>query len=186
MADYYLGCVGLAPGQKPAIAVPRDTQMLATSYLKNHGIEGRDLLVIHPGSGSPQKNWPLDLFYEIATHWTGMGGEVTFLLGPAEDGLPTGLERWPALRHLPLSTLAAVLSKAAAFVGNDSGVTHLAAAVGATTFALFRGSDPAVWAPRGERVMVFAKGRVSGEVTAAAWDCHSLADFLLAKVTAAR
>ena len=51
-------------------------------------------------------------------------------------------------------TLAAILAQAGVYVGNDSGVTHLAAATGAPTLALFGPTDPAVWAPIGERVRV--------------------------------
>jgi ADP-heptose:LPS heptosyltransferase len=54
--------------------------------------------------------------------------------------------------HLPLRVLGALLARAALYVGNDSGVTHLAAAWGAPTLALFGPTDPAQWAPLGPRV----------------------------------
>jgi len=55
-------------------------------------------------------------------------------------------------KELPLPTLAAVLEAAGLFIGNDSGVTHIAAAVGIPTVAIFGPTDPTVWAPRGKRV----------------------------------
>jgi ADP-heptose:LPS heptosyltransferase len=67
--------------------------------------------------------------------------------------------------------LAALLARAGAYVGNDSGVTHLAAASGAPTIALFGPTDPRVWAPLGPRVEVIRgatmEGIAAGEVAAA-------------------
>jgi ADP-heptose:LPS heptosyltransferase len=57
-------------------------------------------------------------------------------------------------RGLKLVELAAVLERCALFLGNDSGVTHLAAAVGAPVVAVFGQASPAIWEPRGERVHV--------------------------------
>ncbi|MGA2378747.1 MAG: glycosyltransferase family 9 protein [Spirochaetia bacterium] len=61
-------------------------------------------------------------------------------------------------RSLPLPTLAGRLARCRLYVGNDSGVTHLAAAAGCPTVALFGESDPRVWAPRGTRVKVLMSG----------------------------
>jgi ADP-heptose:LPS heptosyltransferase len=61
---------------------------------------------------------------------------------------------------LPLPVLAARLSRCGLYVGNDSGVTHLAAAVGCPTVALFGESDRRVWAPRGPRVKVIGSSNV--------------------------
>ncbi len=57
-------------------------------------------------------------------------------------------------RALPLRVLGALLSRAGVFVGNDSGVSHLAAATGAPTLALFGPTDPGLWSPLGQRVRV--------------------------------
>jgi lipopolysaccharide heptosyltransferase III len=70
--------------------------------------------------------------------------------------------------------LGALLSRAGLFVGNDSGVTHLAAAAGAPTVALFGPTDPAQWAPVGPAVVV---------VRAAAIDALSVADVAAAATT---
>ena len=48
--------------------------------------------------------------------------------------------------------LGAALARAGLFLGNDAGVSHLAAATGAPTLALFGPTDPALWAPVGPRV----------------------------------
>ena len=112
-------------------------------------------LAIHPGSGSPAKNWPATRFAELVRS----RGDARWLLvrGPADDAAASLLERAPGAwvaRDLPLRVLAALLARAGAFVGNDSGVTHLAAASGAPTIALFGPTDPRLWAPVGPHVEV--------------------------------
>jgi len=64
-----------------------------------------------------------------------------------------------ALQCLDLPLLAAVLSQCSLFIGNDSGITHLAAALGVPTIALFGPTDPYVWGPRGTKVYI-ARGEL--------------------------
>lgn len=117
----------------------------------------RGFIAVHPGSGSPAKNWPAARFAELvrsvdAARWL-------LVRGPADDAASAVLERVPGAcvaRDLPLRVLAALLARAGAYVGNDSGVTHLAAASGAPTIALFGPTDPRIWAPVGPRVAVIA------------------------------
>lgn len=116
-------------------------------------------LAIHPGSGSPAKNWPAARFAELVRS----RGAARWLLvrGPADDGVAALLETVPGARvarDLPLRVLAALLARAGAYVGNDSGVTHLAAASGAPTIALFGATDPRLWAPVGPHVEVVSGG----------------------------
>jgi ADP-heptose:LPS heptosyltransferase len=59
----------------------------------------------------------------------------------------------PTVRDLSVAGLAAFLSRCALYVGNDSGVTHLAGALGVATVALFGPTEPALWAPLGPRVV---------------------------------
>jgi heptosyltransferase-3 len=104
--------------------------------------------VIHPFSGSPKKNWPLENFRTLArklerilpVHWCA---------GPEDPPLKG------AVRIDDLYELACWLGRARLYIGNDSGITHLAAAVGTPVLALFGpASVPEVWAPRGENVRV--------------------------------
>jgi heptosyltransferase-3 len=104
----------------------------------------RDAVVIHPFSGSKSKNWPLDRFREMAEH---MPCAVEWVTGPEQQ-----LEG--ALRFDSLRDLASHIAGARLYIGNDSGITHLAAAVGVPTLALFGPTDPDIWAPRGENVTV--------------------------------
>ncbi len=120
-------------------------------------IEPLDVAALHPGSGSAKKNWPRERFFELAEGLIERGVKIAWILGPAETGMevPPRGERW---NTLPLPVLAARLARCRLYVGNDSGVTHLAAATGCPTVALFGESDPLVWAPRGERVRVVSSG----------------------------
>lgn len=120
-------------------------------------------IVLHPGSGSPKKNWPIDRFLAVAAALS-EHGPIRWVLGPVEEesGVATTLARAFAdaqlWRSLPLPELACRLAGSRLFVGNDSGVAHLAAAVGCPVVVLFGASDPAVWAPRGARVTVAGDG----------------------------
>jgi heptosyltransferase-3 len=113
-------------------------------------------VAVHPGSGSAQKNWPAARFGELVEI---LAPDRPWLLveGPADETSAAVLRQQPrAIRAsgLELRTLGAVLAQAGLYVGNDSGVTHLAAACGAPTLALFGPTDPAVWSPPGPRVRV--------------------------------
>lgn len=107
-------------------------------------------LALHPGSGSPAKNWPAARFAEAARRLS-RGLPWLQVLGPAEEKAT----EWPGAlvaREWPLRLLGAALSRARVFIGNDSGVAHLAAASGAPTLTLFGPTDPALWAPVGRSV----------------------------------
>jgi ADP-heptose:LPS heptosyltransferase len=107
-------------------------------------------LAVHPGSGSAAKNWPAERFAETARRLSG-GRSLLLVLGPAEEKTA----EWPGAvvaREWPLRVLGAALSRAGLFLGNDSGVAHLAAASGAPTLTLFGPTDPALWAPVGSSV----------------------------------
>lgn len=117
---------------------------------------GPGFLSVHMGSGSPSKNWPADRFVELAEALAA-GRPWLHVSGPAEAGASAG-PRAPdgrvLARNLPLAQLAALLSRAGLHVGNDAGVSHLAAAVGTPTLALFGPTDPGAWAPVGPAVRV--------------------------------
>ncbi len=135
-----------------------DPALLETSHLARAPVSAARALWLHPGSGSARKNAPLDAFAGRARAWS---GPRVFLLGEADRALEPAVRA--AARELdaelwcepPLVDLAARLAReAAAFVGNDSGPTHLAAALGVPTEALFVATDPEVWRPLGSAVRV--------------------------------
>jgi len=113
--------------------------------------------VIHPGSGSPRKNAPLSFFRKAAEKAASEAGkQVLVLWGEAEQGHLaeiqknfSGLEKVGVLPEvLPLMDLAAVLRQSRGYLGNDSGVTHLASACGIRTFAVFQETDSRIWGPQ--------------------------------------
>lgn len=103
-----------------------------------------DFAVIHPFSGSSRKNWPMERYGRLAA---GLNMPVRWCAGPAEN-----LEN--AVHIDDLYELACWLSTARLYIGNDSGISHLAASVGVPVVAIFGPTDPAAWAPRGDRVRV--------------------------------
>ena len=111
-------------------------------------------IAIHPGSGSPRKNWPSSRFAELLRRLA--PGEPWLLIeGPADADAAAPLRRLGGAvvhRDLPPRILAALLGRAGVYVGNDSGISHLAAAVGIPTIALFGPTDPEVWSPVGPQV----------------------------------
>ncbi len=113
---------------------------------------GDGYVVLHPGSGSASKNWSVEGFAALGVAL----GRVALVVGPADgetgDALAARLSDAVRLEGLPLRLLGAVLAGASLYVGNDSGVSHLAAAYGVPTLALFGPTDPATWAPVGPRV----------------------------------
>jgi ADP-heptose:LPS heptosyltransferase len=123
------------------------------------------LVVLHPGAGARRKRWPGERFAEVGRRLVELGYALAITRGPADEeavaALQASLGRTPArvLDGLPLPELAAALARAQLFVGNDSGVTHLAAMVGAPTLAIFGPFDPAYWRPIGRRVAVVDAGQ---------------------------
>jgi len=142
-----------------------------------------NLIVIFPGSGSPGKNWPADKFAALASKLSlslSNRSNVAVILGPAEISLEpifrdSGV---PVLKQLDLPTVAAIARVASAFVGNDSGVSHLAAAAGASGVVIFGPTDPARWGPvapdaRGQIVILRRNpiASIEADEVAAALDC---------------
>jgi len=106
-----------------------------------------NFIVIHPFSGSPRKNWPLERYRELAAQLAAVA-PVQWCRGKEDPPLPGAVE------IDDLYELACWLARAELYVGNDSGVTHLAAAAGTPVLAMFGPTDPAVWAPRGPEVRI--------------------------------
>lgn len=114
-------------------------------------------IVIHPFASSAAKRWPLENFRAVAA---GIGCPVQWLAGPEE-----AFEE--AHRVEDLYDLACWLSGARMYLGNDSGISHLAAAVGVPTIAIFLTTDPQIWAPRGDHVRILERPSVQEVILAA-------------------
>jgi ADP-heptose:LPS heptosyltransferase len=125
-------------------------------------------IVLHPGSGSKKKVWPVKRFLDLVRYLQGHSdSRIVIVLGPAESGEAQkafeGIE-WdmgptaPILaKGLSLLELASVMEGCRVFIGNDSGITHMAAALGLPTIAIFGPSDHKIWSPRGEKVVAVRK-----------------------------
>jgi heptosyltransferase-3 len=122
------------------------------------------IVAIHPGSGSKQKNWPLENWIALFSKSgdISIGGKCPSLVvisGEADKAQTEHLEReWKSrdvcfVKNLPLPQLAAVLERSI-FIGHDSGISHLAAASGANCILLFGPTNPDVWAPKNSNVRI--------------------------------
>jgi len=111
-----------------------------------------DFAIVHPFASNAVKRWPIEDFRAVAR---GIGIAVRWCAGPTEALPQEALEH--ATRIEDLYALACWISTARVYIGNDSGITHLAAAVGTPVVAIFLSSDPCIWAPRGLRVAVFER-----------------------------
>jgi heptosyltransferase III len=135
-------------------------RQFAHEFLRNLS---RPIVAIHPGSGSKEKNWPLEKWIELVSSKSGLSGangervSLVVVSGEADKAQIAQLEHaWKDrdvrfAKDLPLPHLAAVLEHTI-FVGHDSGISHLAAAADANCILLFGATDPSVWAPRNENV----------------------------------
>ncbi|MEW6356165.1 MAG: glycosyltransferase family 9 protein [Planctomycetota bacterium] len=128
----------------------------ADAFLAERRLDPAKTIAVHPGSGGRTKNWPADRFNEIIERiTTHTECQVLLTCGPADEEVVKATRGTFAIaNNFSLPILAAILSKCRAYLGNDSGITHIAAAVGTPTIAIFGPTDPDVWGPRGESVTI--------------------------------
>lgn len=163
-ADYYLSCLGEKdPGDNfPAISLSSVPLAWGERFWRQNGLEQRRVLALAPGSGAREKNWPVLFYHAVARWWEEkIGGKVVIILGPAEEERGELEHSWGegiVVRSLGLGSVAVLLTQCDLYLGNDSGVTHLAAALGIETVALFGPTDFLQWAPRGKSVTVITRG----------------------------
>ena len=148
-----------------AIDARAEDATVADALLDRAGLSARGFLLLHPGSGGATKNWPLERFLEVARRAeSALGLGALAVTGPADEAIARRLasgapeERVPRVDGPPIGVLVALLARARAYLGNDSGVSHLAAAAGARGVAVFGPSDPAVWAPDSPRIATLHAG----------------------------
>ena len=161
--DRFLEVINEAPSDDEGdvlLSVPEPLLHLGRASLEAAGLSiGQALIVIHPGSGSAHKCVAPELLASVVGALQNSGGTPVILEGPADRGPVERLLRSCVnppivLKGLDLLNLAGVLAQARLFVGQDSGVTHMAGLMGVRTVALFGPTDPARWAPRGAHVTV--------------------------------
>ncbi len=149
------------PPPDAIIAPARQDILEAHAFLHQNISTGERLILLHPGSGSQKKLWPpsgwLGLIARLSSE---KNLRLALLQGPSDAEIvhhlrsqletvtPLIMENWR------LGKLAALMPEASLYLGNDSGMTHLAAACGTPTIALFGPTDPRIWGPRGPRVKI--------------------------------
>lgn len=123
------------------------------------GDSRKRVIALHPGSGSETKNWPIENWKKLGEYLFSTDRTVLVVAGEADEARLRLLEMaWKDkpvrfARNLALPHLAA-LFEGTVFIGHDSGISHIAASVGARCILLFGPTDPTVWAPANENVMV--------------------------------
>jgi len=139
----------------PRLRLPRNWEILPNIET------GTIRLAVHPGSGSEQKNWPEHKWMEALDKLMAIPGLSLLLIGGEAEGdrLERVAPRLPSNRltiahQLPLVELARQISLCHAFLGHDSGISHLAAALGIPVLALWGHTSELVWRPLGSKVIL--------------------------------
>ena len=137
----------------PRLLLNDSDRKWAEGFWKGEGLcaENRqNVVVLHPGSGSRKKVWPVERFFRLGEYLNErFGFTILLVIGPAETGDVRKRCREMTSRgavlaeDLPLTRLASVIEGCGFFIGNDSGVSHLAAALGVGTVAVFGAYRPA-------------------------------------------
>ena len=132
------------------------------THAEPRDVEPGGPVVIHPGSGSSGKCWPIARYEAVMDRLLAAGRGVRPVLGEVETFTWSGgdLRRWESrygmVWNLRLTQLADLLREASLFIGNDSGPTHLSAQLGTPTLALFGPTRPHFWHPVGPRIRTLA------------------------------
>lgn len=148
--------------KKPKLTMSESIRGEADTFLEGHA--SKPLIAVHPGSGSPYKNWELGRWRDVLLRLHEANPERRFLVstGEAEEASVSKFlqslkdAKLPILQanRLPLPVLGAALAQCQLYLGHDSGISHLAAAVGAPSIVLFGPTEDAVWAPQHSHVRV--------------------------------
>jgi ADP-heptose:LPS heptosyltransferase len=157
-----------ASESSPKLYLNKSDREWAKKFWESKGVtleERSKVFILHPGSGSKKKVWPLDRFLSLARTLQGrLRSRMLVVLGPAEgpDVRKAFEEAGPSApvlaKGLTLLQLASVMEGCRFFVGNDSGISHMAAALRLPTLGIFGPTDQRVWSPRGEETFVVCRG----------------------------
>lgn len=149
------------PGELPDLPVNDSDTAETGAFLQN---SRKPQIVIHPGSGSRKKCWDPQKFARvISTIEKDWLGTVWLIIGEADEWLLPELSAHlkelseKIVRQQPLNQVAVLLKQCSAYLGNDSGISHLAGVLGVPTLVLFGATDPNIWRPQGNNVRVFQR-----------------------------
>lgn len=161
--DRFLEAINEAPADEEGdvrLTVTEPLLHLGRAWLEAEGlIIGQPCVVIHSGSGSTHKCVAPEILASLVIALRASGATPVVLQGPVdrepvERLLQLCMDPPTVLSDLDILTVAGVLAQTQLFVGQDSGVTHMAGLIGVPTIALFGPTDPDRWAPRGPHVTV--------------------------------
>ena len=143
---------------RPAIALSNSEVEFAQVFLNESGA-GRPLIGFCPAASSNLKRWPESRFAAVADWAIGNAGRGVVLFGGDLDESVTAMRRQMShgprsaiVRGLHLRRVAAVLAECEVLVSNDTGLMHMASAVGTAVVAVFGPTSPRVYLPRGRAV----------------------------------
>ena len=152
---YYLNCLGEKIKEKLYISLSVQLKgewlRWGVEYWRQREWESKQILVVHPGSGGQRKRWRAEGFRQVVQWWRESGErDVLIVLGPAEAEEEDYWRRCGLVEtSLELAQIASILIRASRYIGNDSGVSHLAGAVGAQGVVIFGPTRPEQWHPLG-------------------------------------
>lgn len=152
---YYMRCLGetLTTAERRNVQVELSDHWRdwGEAYWRQQDWASKQILVIHPGSGGRKKRWAVKGFLQVAAWWAALEDhEVLILLGPAESAEAAAWHGAGSVENaLALGPLGGLLHRATAYVGNDSGVSHLAGALNARGAVVFGPTRPEQWRPLG-------------------------------------
>lgn len=147
--------------RKITIRIRDEEKIWAVELLREQGCTaGHHLITFHPGSGGKKKCWPLENYAAlIRCFMKDPRIRCIVFTGPAEDAAAVSRQmlcdtRIISLHGESLMRIAALLSLSAFYVGNDSGISHLAGILGCRGTVLFGPTDPSIWRPQGNALDV--------------------------------
>lgn len=139
------------PLRPPRLHFDPDEQEAADCLWRACGLDGQAVVALAPVASAPLKRWPLPHWVQVAEALAAAGLRSLFLPGPdgldgaAFDHLSGALVAPP----LPLKGAAGLIARCRALLGNDTGLTHIAGAVGTPVVAVFGPTSPAIYLPPG-------------------------------------
>lgn len=149
-----LGWTGVPVSDRPRtqLAVTEPAAATVDAKLRNAGLEGVPFVALHPAAAFATKQWSADRFGRVAQELAAQGLAVVVITAPDQTDTVEELKRNTSipvlsLNELSLPEITALLARARLFVGNDSGIAHMAAAVETPAVVIFGSSNTAHWRP---------------------------------------
>ena len=180
-----LAAIGFQTDDRVTVVASVPQEVARAAELRREVPGDGPLWIMHPGAGKAVNLWPADRFAEVAGRAVAAGRPLLVLQGPADGAVmtrfraacrarlePAGLARVAEIPPTTVGVCAALLTGADRFLCNDTGLMHVAGAVGVPTVALFGPTDPALWGPRADTLVPLrgAGGRLDALSVDTVWD----------------